>query len=303
MVRLHAIVVGAVASVVIAGSGRAQNAVDAATFDWAGAIPSGATLRIADVDGNITVSRSTSDQVQVHGARTHVLAGGRALVFDVVKVGDDITICARHPGGECTAEGEHGDGFRIVQVKKSPQADFVVQLPAGVKLAAKTSDGRVDIKDAGADVEARSGDGAIHINGAAGEVDASSGDGDIILDAVKGGVKAHTGDGHIRVTAASGPLGLKSGDGDIEVHLAALADGQRITAHTGDGNVTLYLPSSFTGNLDASTGDGAIESDFPVAVVGRMSPHHLRGAIGNAGAGAGQVSISTGDGDVHLKRG
>jgi Putative adhesin len=302
MVQLRAIVVGAVSSMLIAGSALAQNPVDAPTFDWSGAMPAGATLRIADVDGNISVSPSTSDQVQVHGRRTHVMSGGRALVFEVVKFGNDITICARHPGGECTPEGEHGGGFRLVQVNKSPQADFVVALPAGVKLAAKTSDGRVDIKDAGADVIAKSGDGDIHVDGAAGTVDANSGDGNITLDAVKGPVTAHTGDGHIRVTSASGPLGLKSGDGDIEVHLAALADGQTVTAHTGDGTVTIYLPSSFTGNVDASTGDGSVESDFPIAVLGRMNAHHLRGSIGNASEGAGRVNVSTGDGDVHLKR-
>jgi predicted aconitase with swiveling domain len=303
MARLRAIVVGAVSSMLIAGAALAQNPVDAPTFDWSGAIPAGATLRIADVDGNISVAPSSSDQVQVHGRRTHVMSGGRALVFEVVKFGNDVTICARHPGGECTPEGEHGGGFRLIQVNRSPQANFVVELPAGVKLAAKTSDGRVDVKDAGADVIASSGDGDIHVNGASGTVDAHSGDGNITLDGVKGAVTAHTGDGHIRVTAATGPMGLKSGDGDIEVHLAALADGQTLTAHTGDGTVTLYLPSSFMGNVDASTGDGSIESDFPIATTGRLNSHHLQGTIGNGSEGAGRVNISTGDGDVHLKKG
>lgn len=302
MVRCHAMVVGAVMGVFTAGSLMAQNPVDAPTFDWTAVVPAGATLRIADVDGDIRVTPSSTDHVQVHAERTHVRSGGRALVFEVVQSGNDVTICARHPGGRCDANGEHGGGFRIVQLDRSPAANFTVQVPAGVKLIAKTSDGRVDIKDVGADVVAKSGDGAINVAGGSGAVDAHSGDGDITLDGVKGAVTAHTGDGHIRVTAGSGPLGLTSGDGDVEVHLAALGAGQTVRIHTGDGTVTMYLPSSFVGNVDASTGDGSVESDFPIAMTGRLNPHHLQGTVGSAAEGAANVNISTGDGNVRLRR-
>jgi DUF4097 and DUF4098 domain-containing protein YvlB len=301
-VRTIAIVVGVVAGMLAAGSGRAQGPVDAATFDWSGVVPAGAVVRIADADGNISVAPGSGNAVQVHGSRTHVLSGGRALVFEVVKSGNDVTICARHPSGECTSEGEHGGRVRMTQVGHSPAADFTVQLPAGVKLAASTSDGRVDIRDAGADVVAKTGDGEIRVVGAAGTVDAHSGDGDITLEGVKGEVSAHTGDGHIRVTTASGPLNLTSGDGDIEVHVASLSDGQSLTAHTGDGNVTLYVPANFTGSVEATTGDGRLESDFPVTTTGRLNAHHLEGTIGNASEHAARVSVSTGDGNVLLKQ-
>jgi hypothetical protein len=303
MMRYHAIVIGTVIGLVTAGPLVAQNPVDAPTFDWTAAVPAGATLRIADVDGDISVTPSTTDHVQVHGERTHVRSGGQALVFEVVQSGNDVTICARHPGGHCDPDGEHGGGFQMMHVGQSPAANFTVQLPAGVKLMAKTSDGRVDIKDAGADVVAKSGDGAINVAGAAGTVDAHSGDGDITLDGVKGAVTAHTGDGHIRVTAGSGPLRLTSGDGDVEVHLAALGDGQTVKVHTGDGNVMMYLPSTFVGNVDASTGDGTVESDFPIAMTGRMNTHHLRGTVGAAAEAAASINVSTGDGDVRLKKG
>jgi DUF4097 and DUF4098 domain-containing protein YvlB len=301
MLRLPVLTVASVTLMLAAGAVQAQYPVDAATFDWSGAVPAGATLRIASVDGDIRVSPSSSQQAHVHGERTHVMSGGRALVFDVVQTGSDVTICARYPEGRCDEMGAHGGSEDYYG--KSPAANLTVELPPGVKLAAKTGDGRIDIKDAGADVIAKSGDGAINIIGAAGTVEAKSGDGDLTLEGVKGSVTAHTGDGNIRVTAGTAPVRLSSGDGSIEVHVGATAGGQSITAHTGDGSITVYLPASFAGEVEASTGDGTLETDFPVTIsTGGTNPHHLRGTIGSASANAATVSVSTGDGTVRLKK-
>jgi hypothetical protein len=256
MLQFAVFAVASVTLIFTAGAARAQYPVDAATFDWSGAVPAGATLRIADVDGDLRVSPSSSGQAHVHGERTRVMSGGRALVFDVVQSGSDVTICARYPDGSCDEQGAHGHSG--VEFGKSPAANLTVELPAGVKLAAKTGDGRIDIKDAGADVNAKSGDGQIIIAGAAGTVDAKSGDGDITLDAVKGAVSAHTGDGNIRASAGTAPVKLSSGDGSIEVHVATAGDGQSVEAHTGDGSITVYLPPSFSGEVEASTGNGSL---------------------------------------------
>jgi hypothetical protein len=301
MPRLTVLAVASVTLMLTTGTARGQYPVDAATFDWSGAVPAGATLRIADVDGDVRVSPSSSGQAHVHGERTRVMSGSRALVFDVVQSGSDVTICARYPEGRCDEMGAHGGWGE--NFGKSPGANLIVELPAGVKLAAKTGDGRVDIKDAGADVIAKSGDGEITVAGAVGAVDANSGDGDITVDGVKGTVSAHTGDGNIRVSAGTAPVRLSSGDGSIEVHVATAGDGQSVQAHTGDGSITVYLPASFSGEVEASTGDGTLESDFPMTVSGHMDTHHMHGTVGSAGPNAARVTLRTGDGDVRLKKG
>ena len=279
----------------------AQDAVDAPTFDWTGQIPAGSTLRVASVDGNIDVSASSDDKVQVHGERRGVQSGGRALLFRVVRSGTDVTICAYYPNGSCDAEGAHGHGgVHVGFSMHSPEADFTVQLPAGVKLATNTGDGSIEIRHAGADVSAHSGDGSIHIDGVAGTVNAKSGDGDVSIEDAQGAVTAHTGDGKIHVTTAAGSVDASSGDGDIEARLTGSAGPQSLRVHTGDGSVTLYLPSSFAGDVEAHTGDGAIDSDFPLEFSGRMNPHNVHGTVG--GGGAAHVEISTGDGDVHLRK-
>lgn len=301
MLRLHVLAFASVTLMLTASAAKAQYPVDAATFDWSGALSAGATLRIANVDGDIRVSPSSSGKAHVHGERTRVTSGGRALVFDVVQSGGDVTICARYPDGRCDESGAHGHSG--VEYGQSPAANLTVELPAGVKLAAKTGDGHVDIKDAGADVIAKSGDGEITVAGAAGTVDARSGDGDITLEAVKGAVSAHTGDGNIRISAGTAPVKLTSGDGTIEVHVATASDGQSIEAHTGDGSITVYLPASFSGEVEASTGEGSLESDFPLTLSGHMDAHHMHGTVGGAGSNAARVMLTTGDGDVRLKKG
>jgi DUF4097 and DUF4098 domain-containing protein YvlB len=284
-----------------ATSARAAAQVDAATFDWSGAVPAGATLRIENVDGDIQVTGTSSGQVKVHGERTHVLSGGRALLFAVVKSGDDVTICAYHPHGSCDARGAHGDeGFHVVTGGRSPSADFTVELPAGVKLAASSGDGSIDVRGAGADVYASSGDGSISVSGAAGDVRAKSGDGSITIENARRTVTAHTGDGPISIYAATGPVEATTGDGNVELHMAKEVNPGDIDLHTGDGSVTLFLASAFGGQIDASTSDGSIESDMPLALSGRMDPQHLRGTVGSGGDV--RLRIRTGDGDIRIKR-
>jgi Putative adhesin len=304
MVRSLCLAAAAVTLMLNPGSARAQNQVDAPTFDWSGAIPAGGTLHLADVDGNIRVTATTSNQAKVHGERTHVRSGERALVFQVVTSGSDVTVCALHRDGECDQSGAHSrDHDHWENYGESPRADLTVELPAGVRLAAHTGDGGIDIKDAGADVVAKSGDGTITIAGAAGTVDARSGDGDITLSGVKGSATAHTGDGNIQVSAGTAPVKLTSGDGRIEVHVGATGDGQSVSAHTGDGSITVYLPASFVGEVEATTGDGRLQSDFPLTIDGgRMDGHHLRGTVGTASVNSARVTLSTGDGDVELKK-
>jgi Putative adhesin len=275
--------------------------VDQPVFDWTGAIPAGATLHIADAEGNIRVTGTSGGQVRVHGERTHVISGNRALIFEVVDSRQDVIICARYADGYCDARGVHGgEGFHVGIGGHSPTADFTVELPAGVKLAANSGDGSIDVRDAGADIMVSSGDGSIRVQGVTGEVQAKSGDGSITVENATRAVTAHTGDGSIAITTATGPIDATSGDGDIEVHLAKNANPGDVRLHTGDGSVTLFLASQFGGQLDASTSDGHIESEMPLALSGRMDSRHLYATVGPGGDS--RLSIRTGDGDIRIKR-
>jgi hypothetical protein len=263
------------------------------SFDWSGRVPAGAMMRVYSVDGTISVSRAAGDQVEVHGVRHYRHYDGRDdrrdgdrsghdIAFERLQDGDNVTICGYEVDeGSCSTRGVHGH-FSHRRWGPSPSADFVVKVPAGVRVTLGTGDGRIDVHGAGADVSASTGDGEISISDAAGPIQAS------------------TGDGSIYVSAATGPVEASTGDGSVEVHMTTLPHPQDMHFSTGDGTVTVFVPSNFAGELDATTGDGHVESDFPLQVRGRLDGSHIHATIG--GGGATRLTVSTGDGDVRVKR-
>jgi len=96
-------------------------------------------------------------------------------------------------------------------------------------------------------------------------------------------------------------LNLKTGDGHID---AEAQSGSKMasswSARSGDGTITLRLPSSFSAELDAHTGDGRISLDFPVTISGELSASTVRGKMG---AGGSPLLIRTGDGSIRIDRG
>ena len=272
----------AAATIAVGASAGAQ--ATPSSFQWAGKVPAGATLRILTVDGEIAVTPAAGDQAEVHGELRSERSGERPLVFQMLKDGDNVTVCAYDPDeGSCSADGV-SNGSHHGHWSRTNRAYFTVQVPAGVRLVTRTGDGRIDIREAagGADVVASSGDGEIRIEGATGAVTAS------------------TGDGPITIATSVGPVNASTGDGAVEVRVASLPHPQDMKIRTGDGSITMYLPSSFSGELDAHTGDGHIDSDFPLQVSGRLDRNHVRATIG--GGGSTRIELSTGDGNIRLQQ-
>src|SRR5579864_5357323 len=91
------------------------------------------------------------------------------------------------------------------------------------------------------------GDGAITVEGLHGETHLSTGDGHVEVEALDGILEVNTGDGKIHARGRFDLLNLHTGDGSIE---ADIANGSRMnsawTVRTGDGHVTLRLPTNFS---------------------------------------------------------
>jgi DUF4097 and DUF4098 domain-containing protein YvlB len=109
------------------------------------------------------------------------------------------------------------------------------------------------------------------------DLDLHTGDGNVRVDYVVGRIKVDTGDGHISAQELKGEIRMHTGDGRIE---GAGFDGS-LNADTGDGQINVH------GRFDAlqlRTGDGSVE------------------AAAEAGSAVAQDwSISTGDGNIHLR--
>jgi DUF4097 and DUF4098 domain-containing protein YvlB len=150
-------------------------------------------------------------------------------------------------------------------------------------------------------VNLRTGDGKIDLAGFKGEMTLHSGDGSETLEAVDGKLRASTSDGHIRANGRFDQLELKTGDGSVEVRASAgssLAAGWRL--ETGDGNVTLEVPANLAADVDLHTGDGHIDLDMPVTAEGKLRENEIHGKLNGGG---NLMTIRTGDGSIHLRKG
>jgi hypothetical protein len=293
---------GVFLGVILAAPAGAQRVTgSSAPFDWSGAIPAGGQLRVSSVHGDIRVAQGTGggggDRVKVHADLRRTGRHGSQIVFDVVPEGNNVTICARWADGEpCTSRGLRDDNDD--DEGESASADFTVDLPRGIRLDVQTGNGLIDVSGTGTDVVASSGNGAVRIVGSSGSVRVNSGNGAVTVDAARGPVTANSGNGEVRVTTTDGPVNASTGNGNIDVRMQKLGVRESMTFSTGNGTVTVSVPASFAAELDADTGHGRIESDFPLRMSGHIDMGHVQATIGSGGP---RLRMSTGNGNLVLR--
>jgi hypothetical protein len=270
-------------------------------FGWTGRLPSGAWLRVHDAHGSIRVIETTGDRVEVRAEVRRGWADDDYVLpeFEVLRDGENVTICAfSRENGRCDEEGVSTRGRRDDR-RRLAAAHFTVRLPRGLHLSVLSGNGEVTVDNAGGDVEARSGNGDVTVAGAAGSVEANSGNGAVTVLDAGGPVRAQTGNGQVRVSTAEGPVSATSGNGAITVRMARLRGDEDMQFRTGNGSITVTLPASFEGELDAHTGNGGVHTDFPIQVSGTLRRSALRGTIGR---GRARIEMSSGNGSLELRR-
>ncbi len=132
-------------------------------------------------------------------------------------------------------------------------------------------------------------------------MDLHSGDGSVNLDSVDGKLHASTGDGHIQASGRFDELELKTGDGHVDVRAGSgstLASNWRL--ETGDGSVSLELPPDLSADVDLHTSDGHIDLEMPVTTEGKIRENEIHGKLNGGGS---LLTIRTGDGAIHLRKG
>jgi putative adhesin len=267
-------------------------------FDWSGEVAPGATLRVFTTSGTVTVRQAAGRTVRIHGETVNA-SGGDQIRYVNRSSGGNVLVCALRERDSCDENGmeSRGDGWR--SGSRRARGNFTVEVPRGVVVRAASGNGDVTVDGATADVNASSGNGDVRVGAGAGQVRATSGNGAVMVDGARGPVNASSGNGRVSITTASGPVSASTGNGRIEVAISSLRGAGDMTFSSGNGSVTLTLPADFSADLEASTGNGGFESDFPLRVVGRMSPHRVSGTIGQGGR---RLHISTGNGSIVLRR-
>ncbi len=235
-------------------------------FKWSGKMNAGSWLRVANMNGSISVEKATGDVAEVTAEKDWRHGDPKDVTFAIVKDGNNITICALWGDrSTCDADGAHyhnhgnwdGD-HNDVNVK------FTIKLPAGVNVGVNTINGSLDVSGAQSEVRAST------VNG---RVDASS---------TGGPVEANTVNGSIRVTMDAAP-----GKDDLKFS-------------TVNGSISVTVPSNFAADLEMQTVNGSLTSDFPLTISGKVNPKHLHAVIGSGGR---EVRLETVNGSIEILKG
>ena len=273
-------------------------------YTWRGALPARAMLIVRNYNGPIDVRAATGTTAEVRAEKRTGRGGGdiQDVAFDVdTRTNGDVTICATYrnnnPCDDRRWRDDNDDGDRW---RRNVTVAMTVLIPRGSELRISTGNGDVSVMNVGGNVQATTGNGRMRIEGTDGSVRATTGNGDVDIRGAKSSVKVTTGNGRVTVTTAEGPVEARTGNGDVDVTMGRVTARDDMEFHTGSGMVRVTLPSGYNGELDASTGNGDIRSDFDLKVQGRLNPTRIRATIGNGGP---RLRLTSGNGRLEIRKG
>lgn len=270
-------------------------------YTWRGELRARALLTIRNFNGPIDVRPSSGSTVEVRAEKRPRNGGDiHDVGFEVETSGNgDVSICSEYRGRNTCDEGRHGGGDDWDD-RRSVSVAITVLVPRGAQLKVATGNGAVSVERVGGDVQASTGNGRVRVDGTDGPVRVSTGNGDVDIRGAKASVRVNTGNGSVNVSTSEGPVEARSGNGTIDVTMSSLKASENMSFSTGSGDVRITLPASYNGELDATTGNGEIRSDFELRMQGRLNPHHIRAAIGSGGP---TLRLTTGNGRLEVRKG
>lgn len=266
-------------------------------YTWRGSIPNGAQFTIRNFNGPIDVRPASGNTAEL---RAEKRPRGGAEITDVAfevrqSSNGDVEICSTQNEDSCHGDRRSDNGWR-----RQVTVTMTVLVPRGVRLKVATGNGAVSVERAGSDVQASTGNGRVRVVETEGQVRVSTGNGDVEVRNAKARVHVSTGNGDVDVVTVEGPVEVSSGNGNIDVRMSALRARDDMEFSTGSGNVLLTLPANYNGELEASTGNGSISSDFDLRIRGQLNPRRIRATIGNGGP---MLRMSTGNGQFEIRKG
>ncbi|MFH1942269.1 MAG: DUF4097 family beta strand repeat-containing protein [bacterium] len=231
-------------------------------FDFA----PGGEVSVKNVNGNICLEPWDEESVEVY-AEIEVKAGSRREAEAFM---EKVEIVIDHGRGRLSVETDYpksrgGDSIwdAIFRGGRKPQVkvDFWIKMPSRTNLIVKSVNGRVEARD----VE--------------GKAELSTTNGQIQAEGMRGSVDAHTTNGGIRV------------------ELTEFDSRGQMSFKTTNGSITVTLPEDVKADIEVSTVNGGVSTDFPVEVRGKFIGKRIRGTINGGG---GLIDLHTVNGSIRI---
>jgi DUF4097 and DUF4098 domain-containing protein YvlB len=244
------------------------------------------TVRVNSNDGGVNVRTGDTNQVEFRVIYKS-LTLDRNLHIEATQQGDQLQLNVHEDWQPISL------GTRRLHIE--------VLMPKDGDLRIETSDGSINVVNLNGNVDLHSGDGELKVSALKGVLRMRTSDGAINGDGLDGKLDAHSGDGRIRLEGRFDELRVKTGDGSVTATAIA---GSKIESEwnlqSGDGGIELTLSKDLQADVSASSGDGHVTSDIPLAVQGVFSKSRVNGKLNGGGA---PLTIHTGDGSIHLREG
>jgi len=270
----------------------ASAATPARADDWSKSyqVSGRADLRVTTDDGDVTIVGSDQKQIDAHVVTEGYKIGSSDVRIEESQSGDHVVISVKTPHLNWSFFGSHHKSLKIE-----------LHVPRNLDLDVQTGDGNVTAQSVSGRVHFNTGDGNVTATAVHGDARLHTGDGHIQGADFDGTLDANTGDGNLRIAGRFDSLSLKTGDGNID---AQVAYGSKVastwTIRSGDGHINMRIAADLNANVEARTGDGSITLDVPnFAVSGSLSHSSVHGKLN---AGGGTLSVSSGDGSIHLEK-
>lgn len=293
--------VAAIASLALASAAGAQEIVGRSEriYTVTERVGAGGEIGIFAVQGTITVTEGSGGSLEYRAEKERGDADD--IGFVLLRSGGGITICAVYDADDrCEADRLESNRRRNWRNwSDRARVNITVSVPRGTRVRVNSGNGEVSLRAAVAEARVGSGNGRVRVAGVQGQVNASTGNGELTVDNVTGPVRASTGNGDVSVSAVNGPVNASTGNGDVLVTMDRLTGTDDLEFSSGNGRIEVTVPADFSADVEATTGNGRITTDFPIRVVGRLSPTRLRGTIGD---GTRRLRMSTGNGSMEIRK-
>lgn len=124
--------------------------------------------------------------------------------------------------------------------------------------------------------------------------------GGISISDVRGQIHFEGQNGGVRLTRVAGDVSGATVNGGVQVELAGtMWDGRQMDVSTRNGGVTIAMPANYSAHIQAETGNGRVQSDFPMPLEASVRPRRLDMSVGNSGP---LIHVTTVNGGVRLVR-
>ncbi len=258
-----AAVVGGIALYAYPVTASGQQGTD---FQWKGQLAKGKTIEIRGVSGDVRAIATTGPDVEVTAVKRAKHSDPGEVEIKVIEHPDGVTICSIYPPSRRSRRSREnwcGPGESHNNTDDNDvRVEYTVQVPAGVRFTGAT------------------------VNG------------DVMVESLKSDVRAETVNGSVEVST-TGYAEAETVNGSIRAAMMSAALPERLDFRTVNGGITLELPDDFSADIEATTVNGDVSTDFPLTVQGRFGPRRVTGKIGRGGP---RLTLETVNGSIRLRK-